>query len=1225
MNRCSVFERIKGYLFCLAALVAGLTLLVASGHAQERTDVVRGVVVDDHGRPVTGAWITVSDSTGLSRTVRSDGNGRFTVLVRDGQGRYSIAAIALGKVPVREMLPRLVTEDVLSVTLTMVPVPVVKEAETPTLAPVAVVATREKPERQDAAEAAGDHEDPASLGQYVTEEGDPSRIAGRLPGVRLTPNGLSVFGMGPEQTTATLDGMGSGMSALPVGVADVALSTASFDPSRGGFSGGQLAIRTHRAGIYVSQGLLISLDAPWLQTGGANAELLGQKSTNLFLNWAGSGPLPKRGFSYSGGIRYNRDWTQLPVLERIGTSGLRLIGLSPDSLAVLDQVLGGLGIPTRAPDAIPNQRTDLFSTLWRLDWESQNTATAFDMIVSGQLSSQNAVGASPTALSSTLATSNRGSGAVQAHYSTYWRDVFLNDTRVSVSHGSDDSRPYLVIPNGNTLIGTTFPSGSLGLSSFAFGGGEGRSQTSTTGVEFSNETSWLSLDGKHRLKLALDAQMSAISSRRNDDPYGSYTYASLAALQSGVPTSFTRTLGEDQVEARVGTGAISLGDAWKPAEALQVQYGLRIDATKLLTTPAYNAALDSTFHVRTDRAPLFPTVSPRLGFTWLPGYSGKSPAMGRGVLYASDEGIVRSVLRGGIGLFAESPGPETFIPALRSTGLPSSQRRLTCVGPAIPMPSWATFVDDPANIPTQCVGGGGVFVDSAPYAQLLGSHYRPPRSLRSVLSYSYTTSRMLLVLDGAYSLGLNQPSLQDVNFARQVQFVLPNEAGRPIFVPASSIVATTGGLTATEARRASAFSSVLAQQSDGKVIAKQLTVQVVSTPSSMLAPTRVTPALSYTIGSQRSLSDGITSNTAADPSVATWARGDGDIRHRIDASLGITVGDFYMTVYGTLASGAPFTPVVGGDINGDGYANDRAFIYDPARTTDPNLRQGMSALLSSLDGRTAACLRHQYGQIAGRNSCSGPWTQTLSAAAALAGKHVGLPSRVNFSFFAQNILGALDQAVHGSRNLRGWGGPMTPDPVLLIPVGFDQTTSQFRYAVNPHFGVNPSSRKLYAVPFTLTVTASIRLSPTIFHQTTQRLFGRVAHIPDTQRTQRIATLKEGLAWGGNGATVFALILSQQDSLGLTADQIASIRALQGEYKERSDSLAGPLIDALLARGTAVGQDADIDRVREFLDRLNRDFHTYMVPKLMQILTAEQLRMLSPYSYRMMTTVPNVDE
>jgi len=40
--------------------------------------------------------------------------------------------------------------------------------------------------------------------------------------------------------------------------------------------------------------------------------------------------------------------------------------------------------------------------------------------------------------------------------------------------------------------------------------------------------------------------------------------------------------------------------------------------------------------------------------------------------------------------------------------------------------------------------------------------------------------------------------------------------------------------------------------------------------------------------------------------------------------------------------------------------------------------------------------------------------------------------------------------VHGN-SLRGWGSPATPDPVLLVPRGFDAVNGRFKYDVNPRF------------------------------------------------------------------------------------------------------------------------------------------------------------------------------
>ena len=61
-------------------------------------------------------------------------------------------------------------------------------------------------------------------------------------------------------------------------------------------------------------------------------------------------------------------------------------------------------------------------------------------------------------------------------------------------------------------------------------------------------------------------------------------------------------------------------------------------------------------------------------------------------------------------------------------------------------------------------------------------------------------------------------------------------------------------------------------------------------------------------------------------------------------------------------------------MNGDGRANDRAFVFDPATASDPALAAAMGSLLANGSGYARDCLRRQVGRIADRNSCVGPWT-----------------------------------------------------------------------------------------------------------------------------------------------------------------------------------------------------------------------------------------------------------
>ena len=128
-----------------------------------------------------------------------------------------------------------------------------------------------------------------------------------------------------------------------------------------------------------------------------------------------------------------------------------------------------------------------------------------------------------------------------------------------------------------------------------------------------------------------------------------------------------------------------------------------------------------------------------------------------------------------------------------------------------------------------------------------------------------------------------------------------------------------------------------------------------------------------------------------------------------------------------------------------------------------------SACSSLLDGgfaeRANAVSQAYLGQVAERNGCRGPWTQSLNVQ-----WRPPMPrrwgGRVTPAVYLQNVLAGVDQLVHGNGGLRGWGSPATPDPVLFVPRGFDATAQRFRYDVNPRFADTRPSRTLLprAVP-----------------------------------------------------------------------------------------------------------------------------------------------------------------
>jgi len=170
-------------------------------------------------------------------------------------------------------------------------------------------------------------------------------------------------------------------------------------------------------------------------------------------------------------------------------------------------------------------------------------------------------------------------------------------------------------------------------------------------------------------------------------------------------------------------------------------------------------------------------------------------------------------------------------------------------------------------------------------------------------------------------------------------------------------------------------------------------------------------------------------------------------------------------------TGRPFTPLVGNDINGDGFPNDRAFIFNPGIVADTAVASGMQRLLASADARTRDCLKQQMGTIGRRNSCTTPWYSQLDLQMNVTPKAFGLGRRVTFSFTAVNALAGLDDALHGMNHLHGWGQYIRRDDHLLFINGFNPATGEFQYSVNQHFGASGLSQSPFRSPFLIQLQA----------------------------------------------------------------------------------------------------------------------------------------------------------
>jgi hypothetical protein len=985
---------------------------------------------------------------------------------------------------------------------------------------------------------------------------DLASLAASLPGVQYIPgsderaSGFSVLGLGADQNTTTLNGMNFGGASLPRDAnVSTSLVTTPYDVSRGNFSGGQLAVRTQPGSNYIVRASSTSFDAPSMQWTDAAARSLGQRYGSISTGGRFSGPISFDKAFYSIAYQAGRRASDFQTILNTDALGLRTAGIAIDSVARLRAILSRGGVPINVGGLPAGRTTDNAMVFGTIDFNppTSTSGQAFNLTFNGAWTRQNPATMSATELPSHSGERANWYGGAQLRQSAYYGFGILSETSIGVNRFRYAGDPFSELPNGVVRVGSVFGDGTSSVQNVAFGGNPMLDAEQTiTSAQVISQASWFSESNTHRLKLTTELRHDQFAQNLALNRFGTFGFNSLADLDAGRPAMFARSL--DSRERTVGeyVGALSLGDTYKPSTDLQIQYGVRVDGNRFTTAPSANAEVQRLFDAENGRLPNRISVSPRVGFSWSYGAAPQVSAFEGAMM------TPRAVLRGGVGVFQGTPSVTQVGDAIDNTGLIGAATSINCVGAAVPTPNWAAFASSAANIPTRCADGSlSSLATTAPNVSLCAAGYAAPRSERSNLQWSSTIldGRLAAVVDATYSLNLDQPSVVDLNFDPRSTFVLGDER-RPVFAATSGIVSATGAIAANEARRSSSFARVMQVRSDMRSEAKQLTLQL--RPATFSSQKGW--ALSYVYSQARERFRGFAS-ASANPFDAAWGRASLDSRHQLVYALTYNAFDVVrVSWFGTLRSGTPYTPVVGGDINGDGFANDRAFIFDPSRA-DTVVARGMRALLTNGSGSARACLGEQLDRIAGRNSCQGPWTSTASLTFSINPLKVRLPQRADLSFQLSNPLAAVDLALHGESKLRGWGQPWTPDNQLLYVRGFDPTARRFLYDVNQRFGATASAQNVNRVPVALTAIVRVDVGPTRERQSLTQML-------DRGRTQRGQKLPEPVIKSlyGTSSVVnpMAQLLRQADSLELTGEQADRIALLNRRFAVQVDSIWTPV-------------------------------------------------------------------
>ena len=774
----------------LRSLALGALLLVlglASPLSAQGVDIIRGRVTAPDGTGIPNVTVTATTLEGqVNRRVTTDRNGRYTISFPGGEGDYWVSFTSIGLTPRRYQVKRTADQEILIADARMSPQPFTLDAVT--------TSARGAASRSDTVGDVSGNErdlqaaiDPGLLS--VEQMGDLAAMASAIPGVQLIPGAdggadqFSVFGLGGDQNNTQLNGLNFGDGNVPRDAAiSSSVSTSPYDVARGGFSGGQITLRTRSGSNFMTRSLSSNLVAPQMQWADRASAATGQQFTNMSIGGGASGPIQMDRVFYNTSFQFDRNLNDLQTLLNTSDLGFSTAGVSTDSVARLLDILGAQSLPANI-SGFPGQRsTDRLNLLGSIDFTPLNSSrgNTYALTFSGNINRSLPSGggggggfggggggaglSTPTrngkSLNYSLSTQLRQSGLLG------WNGI-LTETSIGASTRRNDSDPYALLPAASVRVNSQFEDGTSSVRNLQFGGSpNSNTQSGNSTVGFVNTLSWFSEDNRHRLKLTSEARYESYWQDLTSNELGTFSFNSLADLEAGNPASFTRQLAPRRREGSIAIGAMSLGDAWRPRDNLQVQYGVRVDGNRFLMGPETNPAVVSAFGVDNATVPNRLYVSPRVGFSWTYGNAAEVaflPGQAR---------IPRAVVRGGIGIFQNAPNTQLIAGAIDNTGLPGALQQLTCLGEAAPSPNWSEYQIDIANIPMQCADGtnGTVFANSSPNVSLFAPDYVTQRSLRSNLQWSgaILRNRFNASIDATYSRNYGQSGSDRPQLPRRV-------------------------------------------------------------------------------------------------------------------------------------------------------------------------------------------------------------------------------------------------------------------------------------------------------------------------------------------------------------------------------------------------------------------------------------------------------------------------
>jgi outer membrane receptor protein involved in Fe transport len=479
--------------------------------------------------------------------------------------------------------------------------------------------------------------------------------------------------------------------------------------------------------------------------------------------------------------------------------------------------------------------------------------------------------------------------------------------------------------------------------------------------------------------------------------FGVYVFPTIAALNAGTPTSYavgyanSRNASDIPADFRVQLYSLYAQDQWTVTDRLTITGGLRADIPNLLDNPSQNDTITNLLAaagkpgLRTDAVPKTrPLWSPRLGFNFDP------------------TGDQKNQIRGGIGVYTGPPPYILLGNAYANTGL--GLVRLSCSGAQTP-----AFTLDVDNLPTSCAGQAPPAPGAAGTAgiNINDPNFKYPQYFGVSGGFDRQLPwNMVLTFEGLYRKAINGVLIQDANLRgpRMVAgAAYTDRHGRILY--ADTILANGNscpfgsGCPAAATSQTRYITSVRGTAfSEGIIEVTNQSEDFNYSLSTQLGK-RFSDRLEGTIAYTYMKSEDVQSLTS-DRAISQWRNGRqlSEAHEDLVTSTSVFSRPHRFVAYGTYTlpwkitdvtlyyertAGVPFTYVVQGDLNGDGY-NGNDVMYIPNNALDVNeMRIGTGVGTAFVQNAVAAqafenfissqeCLNEQRGQIMKRNSCRSP-------------------------------------------------------------------------------------------------------------------------------------------------------------------------------------------------------------------------------------------------------------